>query len=148
MTSEGAPDESPPLAPSSMPEATGALGRIVVLNRDLMFGVRIGNTLRALGYAVSFAAETARFVNDVRNADPPAVLGIVDMGAGVDWAAMAGLASDPVVVTPLLVFGPHLDVEGRRAAKAAGVRRVVSNGDFHRDMVGLVRRYAQADGND
>jgi hypothetical protein len=44
---------------------------------------------------------------------------------------------------PVLVFGSHFDVDGRRAAKAAGVARVLTNGDFHKDMVGFVRRYAR-----
>ena len=42
---------------------------------------------------------------------------------------------------PTLAFGPHVDVEGRRAAKAAGVTRIVSNGQFHSDMAGLIERY-------
>jgi hypothetical protein len=46
------------------------------------------------------------------------------------------------VATPLLGFGPHVDVDGRRAAKAAGLTRIVSNGEFHRDLVALVARYA------
>ena len=117
-------------------------GQIIVLNRDLMFGVRIGNTLRGLGYTVSFAADTPGFIKVVRSADPPAVLGIIDMNAGVDWTAIQGLVHDEATATPVLVFGPHLDIEGRRAAKSAGVTRLVTNGEFHRDLVGLVRRYA------
>jgi len=127
-------------------EAPFPLGAIAVLNRDLMFGVRIGNQLRSLGYTVSFAPDTVRFVNSVRNAEPAPILGIVDMNAGVDWPTVAELMGDPDITTPLLVFGPHLDVENRRAAKAAGVTRLVSNGDFHRDMIALVRRYARAAG--
>ena len=42
-----------------------------------------------------------------------------------------------------LSFGPHKDVDGFRAAKRGGATRVVSNGDFHRDMTGFVRRYAR-----
>jgi hypothetical protein len=121
---------------------TAEIGEIVVLNRDLFFGVRIGNLLRGLGYRVSFLPATAPFVARLRAAEPPAVLGIVDMGAGVDWDAIAAVTGGDGVATPILVFGSHLDVEGRRAAKAAGSRRVVSNGDFHRDMVALVERYA------
>ena len=121
------------------------LGTIAVLNRDLLFGVRIGNQLRALGYTVAFAKETAGFGALVRETAPAPVLGIVDMNAGVDWDVVRGLVDDPAVVTPLLAFGPHLDVASRRAAKAAGVDRLVTNGEFHRDMVGLVRRYARSE---
>ena len=70
-------------------------------------------------------------------------LGAVVHRAGVDWEAVSTVTGEGAR-TPVLVFGSHLDVEGLRAAKAAGVRRVVSNGDFHRDMVALVRRYARA----
>lgn len=117
-------------------------GQIVVLNRDLFFGVRLGNAMREAGYRVEFAKETAAFVERVRAQEPAAVLGIVDLNAGVDWEQIATLTADPAVATPILVFGPHMDVTGFRSAKAAGVRRIVSNGEFHRDMVGLVARYA------
>ena len=121
------------------------LGEIVVLNRDLFFGIKIGNTLRGLGYRVSFVSTTEAFVTKLRAETP--VLGVIDMSAGVDWPAIAALAGGRGEAAPLLVFGSHLDVEGRRAAKAAGVTRVVSNGDFHRDMVALVRRYAGVPGS-
>ncbi len=41
--------------------APAALSEIVVLNRDLFFGVRIGNTLRDAGYQVTFRPATAPF---------------------------------------------------------------------------------------
>ena len=129
-------------------DTSAGLGEIVVLNRDLFFGVKIGNILRGLGYDVSFVPSTPAFVARLRGDDPPPVLGIVDMGAGVDWQEIATLAGAEDAGTPLLVFGSHLDVEGRRAAKAAGVTRVVSNGDFHRDMVALVQRCARKVGSD
>ncbi len=119
------------------------LGEIVVLNRDLFFGVRIGNTLRGLGYRVSFTADSPTFAARITALEPPPVLGVIDMGTGVDWDLIRSLTARADLSTPLLVFGSHLDVEGLRAAKAAGVTRVVSNGDFHRGMVDLVRRYAR-----
>jgi hypothetical protein len=125
---------------SDSPSPGERTGLLVVLNRDLFFGVSIGNTLRALGYAVAFVQTTEALVDHLRGPEPVA-LGIIDMSAGVEWDRIRS-ARDAGLATPLLAFGSHLDVEGRRAAKAAGVTRVVSNGDFHRDMVHLVRRYA------
>lgn len=116
---------------------------IVVLNRDLMFGVRIADVARGLGHAVLFARDAAGFADLLRTTEPAPVLGIVDMNAGVEWGIVRALVDDPAVATPLLAFGPHLDVANRRAAKAAGVDRLVTNGEFHRDMVDLVRRYAR-----
>ena len=116
---------------------------IVVLNRDLFFGVRIGNALRDAGYRVTFRPATAPFVDYLRATDPPAALGLIDLGAAPDWTEIARLTQD-VPAIPILVFGPHKDVEGFRSAKAAGITRIVSNGDFHRDMLGLIQRYARA----
>ncbi len=141
MTEPAGSEHCSPDAEQPTPVAA-ALGTIGVLNRDLMFGVRIGNGLRSLGYAVRFASDTAGFVDLVRATVPPPILGIVDMNAGVDWDLVRALVDDPGVTIPILAFGPHLDVANRRAAKAAGVDRLVTNGEFHRDMVGLVRRYA------
>jgi hypothetical protein len=121
----------------------GSLGKIVVLNRDVFFGVKIGNQLRGLGYEVAFTKETPGFAAAIRDVPDP-VLGLIDMNAGVDWDEIARLMAAGGPGVPVLAFGSHLDVDGRRAAKAAGVTRVLSNGDFHRDMVPLVQRYARA----
>lgn len=124
-------------------DVRGQRGDIVVLNRDLFFGVKIGNVLRGLGYRVTFVPSTEPFVARLQASGAEAVLGIIDMGVGVEWSAIATLTGDDGPGTPILAFGSHLDVEGRRAAKAAGVTRILSNGDFHRDMVALVERYAR-----
>jgi hypothetical protein len=122
---------------------TNERGEIVVLNRDLFFGVKIGNILRSLGYLVAFVPATEPFVARLREGGRGIVLGIIDMGTDVEWSAIANLTGADGPGTPILAFGSHLDIDGRRAAKAAGVTRVLSNGDFHRDMVALVERYAR-----
>lgn len=114
---------------------------VVVLNRDLFFGVTIGNTLRALGYRVAIVPTTAKLADLLEQRDPDQVLAIVDLNAGVDWGRIATLTGPDGPGVPILVFGSHLDVEGRRAAKTAGAVRVLSNGDFHKDIGGFVRRY-------
>ena len=133
----------PPTSASDAPApADQPLGGLAILNRDLFFGVRIGNTLRSLGYDPRFARNTTAFAVLLRG-EPPPVLGVIDLSAGPDWDVIKTLTSDPTLKIPILLFGAHKDVNGLRAAKAAGVTRVVSNGDFHRDMVELVRRYAR-----
>ncbi|HEV2108904.1 MAG TPA: hypothetical protein VGR16_11625 [Thermomicrobiales bacterium] len=128
---------------SSAPASPGA---IVVLNRDLFFGVRIANALRARGYRVEIAPTPERFAALLGEMDPAPALGIIDMTAVSDWSPLREIASDPNGSTPTLAFGPHKDVAAFRAAKDAGVSRVVSNGDFHRDLLGLVERYARPPG--
>jgi len=121
------------------PEKQADQPRIVALNRDLFFGVRLRQLGATLGYAVELASDAARFL-DMIHADGVA-LGIIDINAGPDWSL---IASDPRAAArpPILAFGPHLDVDGLRAAKEAGITRVVSNGQFHRDPAALIARYA------
>jgi hypothetical protein len=116
---------------------------VIVLNRDLFLGIRIVNTLRAQGYTVTLLSTTERLVERLRDGTSPA-LAMIDLGAGPDWALLQPVLADPILTTPTLAFGPHKAVEAMRAAKAAGVTRLVSNGELHRDLVGLGERYARS----
>lgn len=115
--------------------------RAIVLNRDLLFGSRIRNVLGSLGLEATFARETAQFVAALEDAGESAPIGIVDMNGAVDWSALGAWLAKPGHATPILAFGPHTDVENRRAAKAAGMSRIVSNGQFHEGMADLIERY-------
>jgi len=117
-----------------------ATGRIVLLNRDLFFGVRIRQVGAAMGYVVEITPKTDLFIERVKSED--VVLGVIDIAATPDWELLASaIASGDLA--PILAFGPHKDVDGLRSAKQAGVTRVVSNGDFHKDPGGLMQRYAR-----
>lgn len=113
----------------------------IVLNRDLLFGLGIRNALAFLGLEPRFVPDTERFVAALAADRDATAIGILDMNGAVAWDivrdALAGAAGSP----PTLAFGPHVDAENRRAAKAAGVSRIVSNGQFHSDMAGLIDRY-------
>ena len=70
------------------------------------------------------------------------VLNVIDMNGAVSWDVIReALSRADGDVVPTLAFGPHVDIEGRREAKSAGVTRIVSNGQFHSDMAGLIDRY-------
>jgi hypothetical protein len=113
--------------------------RIAVLNRDLFFGVRLKQIGKELGFAVHIAADAGGFLDLLAAND--VALGIIDINAQPDWSRIAsGIVGTNL--PPILAFGPHLEVDGLRAAKAAGVTRVVSNGTFHRDAATLIERYA------
>jgi hypothetical protein len=116
---------------------------LLVLNRDLMLGISIGNTAKMLGYRVERYTETAALAEQLENERSEVALAIVDMNLNVDWDRLADVIRANPNVTPVLGFGPHVDIEGRRAAKQAGLTRIVSNGEFHRDMAGLIQRYAR-----
>ena len=114
---------------------------VVVLNRDLMFGSRIRSALATLGLQVVVKGDTGVFLETARALGDRAVIAIIDMNGKVVWDAVASALREDGALPPVLGFGSHTDVETRRAAKAAGVDRIVSNGQFHADMVGYVQRY-------
>jgi hypothetical protein len=126
-----------------MTEAMGTRPTLaVVLNRDLLFGSRIRSALKSLGLEARFVSTAEQFVGALHQELASVAIGIVDMNGAVAWDVireeLSGANGGHV---PTLAFGPHVDVEGRRAAKAAGVTRIVSNGQFHADMAGLIERY-------
>jgi hypothetical protein len=126
-----------------MTELTGAETTLaIVLNRDLIFGSRIRSALATLGLESRFVSTAEQFVSALSQEPNTVAIGIIDMNGEVSWDVIreAGSRGD-AGLAPVLAFGPHVDIESRRAAKAAGVTRIVSNGQFHSDTVGLIERY-------
>jgi len=126
-----------------MTESTGrGPAQAVVLNRDLLFGSRIRIALAALGLEARFVTTAEQFVSVLREQPGAVAIGIIDMNGVFSWEVIReGLSRPHDNPVPTLAFGPHVDIEGRRAAKAAGVTRIVSNGQFHEDTSGLIDRY-------
>lgn len=122
-------------SPSSNPNVA------VVLNRDLLFGSRIRSALKAIGLEPRVVGGSESFVAALRDAAKSGAIGIIDMNGAVSWDVIgAALATDDGGI-PVIAFGSHKDVENLRAAKAAGVTRVVSNSQFHKEMGALIERY-------
>jgi methylmalonyl-CoA mutase cobalamin-binding subunit len=116
--------------------------QVIVLNRDLLFGSRIRSALASLGLEGRFVSTSEEFVQALGEQARSVAIGIIDMNGDVSWAAISEALSQPDREhVPTLAFGPHVAVGGRREAKAAGVTRIVSNGQFHSDMAGLIDRY-------
>jgi hypothetical protein len=113
----------------------------VVLNRDLMFGSRIRGALKALGLEARFVPDTERFACAIAEEPEDMAIGILDMNGPIAWDVLKRALSSSASAPPTLAFGPHVDAENRRAAKVAGVSRIVSNGEFHRGAVALIDRY-------
>jgi len=114
----------------------------VVLNRDLLFGSRIRSALKSLGLEARFVTTSDQFVDALHEQPGSVAIGIIDMNGAVSWDVIREeLSRSNGEHVPTLAFGPHVDVENRRWAKAAGVTRIVSNGQFHADIPGLIDRY-------
>jgi len=109
---------------------------VVVLSGDLFFGMRIRTTLKGMGFAGTIVTDAKAFAAAIAGED--VVLGIVDFNRPVAWDVVAP-RERPV---PVIAFGAHTDVDGFRAAKEAGVARVISNGSFSEQLPALLERYA------
>lgn len=130
------------LQPPSSNHPSEAARPVIVLNKDLFFGVTIANSLRALGYAPTAARSTHALETALRSI-PDAALVIVDIAAVDDWELLRATIANSSDI-PAIAFGSHTDVDGMREAKRSGVRRVFSNGEFHRSMGDVITRYARS----
>jgi hypothetical protein len=113
---------------------------ILALEKDLLFAVKIRDTLRHH----DMDAITLRSVNtfeqrlSATTGERPA-LAIVNIATeGVDWESAIRLARQHGL--PVLAFGSHMDLEARARALQAGAQKVVANSKFSSDMPGLVQR--------
>ena len=111
-------------------------GEVAVLSVDLFFGMRIRTVLRQLGYTVVLTKSAAEFQDRAESA----TLGLIDFNQPIAWDDLTQVIEHGL---PVIAFGSHTDVAGFRAAKAAGVSRVVSNGEFNRSLPALAEKYAR-----
>ena len=95
---------------------------------DLMFGVQLQNMSRKTGYSFTNARPGAPLAQ--------ADVMIVDLGSRGDWEAAIREVSARGV--PVIAFGPHMDSDGRKRAKAAGATRVLANSNLARDLPRLL----------
>lgn len=116
--------------------------QIVALIKDLFFSIKVGNELKAHGYTPVIVKTLDQFVDVLTERQP--ALALIDIGAHGDWDQIRSLVTNPATAdVPIVAFGSHKDVDGLRAAKEAGVSRVVSNGQLHANLPELVKRYAR-----
>jgi len=112
--------------------------RILALEKDLFFAVRMRDTLRHYEMEVTTVRTLAAFEQHLTAKEGPALVIVNTATTGVDWeeAIRQAWARD----LPVLAFGSHMDLEARAKALNAGALRVVANSKFTSDMPGLVRR--------
>lgn len=120
---------------------------LIALNRDVFFGVRLRNLAKELGFDLILAQNAEAVGRALRERHQTVALVVIDMNVldrKVDWDELATILADYPAI-PSLGFGSHTDVETRRAAKRAGLTRIVANSEFHRDAASLIQRYARLD---
>jgi hypothetical protein len=133
-------EESNPTAESAKPQVSERT-LALVLNRDLLFGARIRQALNSLGLTGRFVRDAEALAEALDGHSTEAAIVIIDMNQATDWDLIARALREASAPPPTLAFGPHVDADGRRAAKRSAIDRIVSNGQFHREMVALIERY-------
>ncbi len=102
---------------------------VLAVCTDLYFQSRIASAATAAGRAV-------RFVKQATDA-APFRLALVDLDAAADVPAMIG-ALRRAGSGPVIAFGPHLDTEGRKVARAAGAIRVLAKSKFVKELPSMM----------
>lgn len=113
--------------------------KIVVMIRDLFFSVKVKNELTKAGYEPLLVKREPELLSTVESSEP--VLILIDLGARPDWKVLEPLLESESA-PPIVAFGPHKDLDARKEAQAAGVTRVVTNQQMHRNLHEYVERYA------
>lgn len=110
---------------------------ILVLVPDLMFGTRIEDAAKHLGYQIHSLSSSddadAAFARV-----PPALLVVSLDAAGWESAVKAAKRAGARV----LAFGSHKNVEAMQAAKAAGCDEVVARSRMASELPNLLKKYA------
>jgi hypothetical protein len=130
---------------------------VVYCAGDLLWATKIKSTAEALGIACRPTRDVAML--EARLADSRVVAALVDLESGAAGRAIverlrgvratggAGGAGGAAAVwgvggvggVKVVVFGPHVDVEGLRWAKAAGADAVMARGALHAGLPGVLR---------
>jgi DNA-binding NarL/FixJ family response regulator len=115
---------------------------VVVMCRDLFFAMRIRNALKQMSYTARLVKSEEELAAQLADSESTPALLIIDFNSEVDWSMISdATASTPQL--PTIAFGPHTDVASFRAAKAAGMTRVVANGTFTAELPALIETYAR-----
>jgi DNA-binding response OmpR family regulator len=114
--------------------------RILALEKDLFFAVKMRDTLRHHDIEVKTVRTLPAFEQLLAApaGERPELVIVNTATTGVDWESAIRQARAQGL--PVLAFGSHMDLEARERALKAGARRVVANSKFTTDMPGLVKR--------
>ena len=123
------------------PSSRKERGTVVALISDVFFGITVRNTIRRLEFEAQLIKSPDDLIQTIAIYEPDLL--IVDMNTlSADEEQWEPIEDVITSGTRVLAFGPHMDVDSFRAAQEAGVTRVVSNSQFHREMPALIERYA------
>jgi hypothetical protein len=109
---------------------------VLIFCPDVMFASRVQNLARHAGVT----AKTVLPGQPVGSGD----LLVASFGSGAGWDEAIREATGSGI--PSIAFGPHVDADSRRAAKAAGAYRAVNNGNLERALLPVLQDLAAGRG--
>ncbi len=98
---------------------------------DLMFGTRIEDTARSLGYEVRSVQPSADFQSVISEASPDLVVLTFDR-TGESWEKLAAAAHAEGI--RILAFGSHMNIDAFKRARELGCDQVVANSRMNAEM--------------
>ena len=109
------------------------MDEVLAVVTDLFFAGRIRSAALAAGTPLRFVAADGSFAPSARR------MALVDLDASLDvLAAIRALKAGGTET--VVAFGPHLDTEARKAARAAGADRVLAKSKFVLDLPHILAR--------
>lgn len=127
----------------SMDEPNQNPGGVVLWATDLMWISRISGTASELGIACAVVRDGGQLVDAVKARQPVCVL--IDLeAAGKDLVpTLERLKALDGTECRLVAFGSHVAVDVLESARRSGCAPVLSRGELARDLVSLLRQWAQ-----
>jgi hypothetical protein len=118
------------------------MGKLLAFVPDLMFGTRIADTARHLGYQFEFLNSSAEAEAMVARISPALIVVALD-APGWDQVVAAGKGAGVRV----LAFGSHRDVNTLRAAQRAGCDKVLARSQMAAEMPSFLDKYLKERSN-
>lgn len=116
------------------------MAKALLLVDDLFFSVQLETAARIVGLE-PLAGPGPGMVKAL--ADPDLRLVVLDLAVRArPWAEVLAEVRAAREDVPVVAYSPHVDVEARRAAEAAGATRVVTKRQLVTDLPGLLREMA------
>jgi len=117
-----------------------AIKTILALVNNLMFSVRIRDVATTMGGLVTLVQTNEELLEKLELT--PSLV-ILDLTAVTDgWEDV--VAKVKAAGVPVLAYGPHVNVEAREKAVAAGCDDVVANSKLTLDLPNLLAKYLEA----
>jgi hypothetical protein len=116
------------MSEASQPAAeptTETAGSVVMLSGDLMFASRVKSAAEHAGLTFRIGGSLPEDENDAIR------FVVLDLStrSGLT-SAIAGQCSERCAQAKLIAYGPHVHVDRLKAARAAGIETVLTNGQF------------------